>query len=212
MSNNREAGAAVSELRSLPLHHLVGAPLLALVQAQTQAAQATTEFIEEIGFKKPPTSEGSDGSVANLETESFGELRMVTFNYQKPNEFGDLEEYSVQIPLLSLVPIPAIQIKDAELDYTIKVTDVINSNTRTTLSNRTSQSEEDWLSNERVEFRAIMGATQVNSKQENLSLNYGVKIKLKAEQAEIPSGLSFLFNVLDNSASSGSNTPPDSGA
>ena len=42
----------ISELQSLPFHQIIGAPLLALVQGQAQAAQATAEFIDRIGFKK----------------------------------------------------------------------------------------------------------------------------------------------------------------
>ena len=38
------------ELYSLPFYQILGAPLIALVQADAQAAQISSEFIETIGF------------------------------------------------------------------------------------------------------------------------------------------------------------------
>ena len=58
----------MSEINDVPLYQVIGAPLLALVQAEAQSAQATARYIQEIGF---------ENSTENpLE---FGNLKSITF-------------------------------------------------------------------------------------------------------------------------------------
>ena len=71
----------VKELRSLPLFEIIGAPLIAIVQAQAQAARATVEFIEKVGFVEEEASADAEVKV--------GALRMAEFNYVKPDENGE---------------------------------------------------------------------------------------------------------------------------
>ena len=183
----------ISEFQSIPFHQIIGAPLLAMVQGQAQAAQATAEFIERIGFKQ---IKGGNGVVE----DSLGELRMITFSYQKPDDAGNPQTYQIEIPLLSLIPIPGIQIKEGELEFNIKVNDIQSSNTRTTLNNPSAE-EGDWLSQGRVEFRAAMGKMETSTSGRQSS-ELQMKVKMKVEQAEIPAGLSQLFRLMDQSINS----------
>lgn len=180
----------ISEMQSLPFHQIIGAPLLAIVQGQAQSAQVTAEFIEKIGFHIP---EGAD-------TDDLGRLRMMSFAYQKPDTEGNLQNFKVELPLLSMVPIPAIQVKDADLEFNIKVTDIQKIDARTVMSSPDA-TVEDWLSQGRVEFRAAMGkldaATTASS---NVDLQ--MKVKMRVEQADITAGMAFLFRLMDQSISS----------
>ncbi|MCK5002571.1 MAG: DUF2589 domain-containing protein [Gammaproteobacteria bacterium] len=183
----------ISEFQSIPFHQIIGSPLLAMVQGQAQAAQATAEFIERIGFKQVKAKDGAEG-------DNLGELRMVTFSYQKPDDAGNPQTYEIEIPLLSLIPIPGIQIKEGELEFNIKVNDIQSSNISTALNSPNAE-EGDWLSPSRVEFRAAMGQmkTSTSGKQ---SSELQMKVKMKVEQAEIPAGLSQLFRLMDQSINS----------
>ena len=40
---------------ALHLYQLIGAPLLAVIQGEAQAAQVSADFISRIGFEKAPT-------------------------------------------------------------------------------------------------------------------------------------------------------------
>ncbi|MDH4240403.1 MAG: DUF2589 domain-containing protein [Phycisphaerae bacterium] len=180
----------ISEFQSLPLHQILGSPLLAMVQGQAQAAQATAEFIERIGFKRSATDTG----------DQLGELRMVTFTYQKPDEAGGMQTYKIEIPLLSLVPIPGIQIKEGELEFNIKVTDIQTSTTTTALSSPDAEAG-DWLSQGRIEFRAAMGKLESTS-SERQSTELQMKVRMTVEQADIPAGMSHLFRLMDQSINS----------
>lgn len=191
----------ITELKSLLLHQIVGAPLLAIVQAQTQAAQATAEFIEQVGFNNEDTPAEKKGT--SKTDNSFGKLRMITFSYQKPDIDGEPQTYTMEVPILSLVPIPAIQIKEAELDYKIKVTDVFTYESKTSVA-PTSSSDDEWLSKNRTELRATMGQMEsvidVNGRSR---LDYQMHIKMNVEQADVTAGLASIFRVLDQSISSG---------
>lgn len=185
----------ISEFQSLPFHQIIGAPLLAIVQGQAQASQVTAEFIERIGFKMKTTGESETAKEDDL-----GDLRMVTFSYQKPDAEGNLATFKVEIPLLSLVPIPAIQIRDADLEFNVKITDIQTSETKTSLISPEAEAG-DWLSKGRVEFRAAMGKMEIGI-AERRTIDLQMKVKLRVEQADITAGLSFLFRLMDQSISS----------
>jgi hypothetical protein len=177
----------ISEIQSLPFYQIIGAPLLAVVQGQTQAAQATAEFIERVGFEPV---EGKEG---------MGNMRMVVFSYQKPGPDGVPQTYRAEVPLLSLIPIPAIQVKSADFEFNLKITDVQNSDTKTTLSTPDAQAG-DWLSTGRTEFRATMGKMSSDSEQQSVDLQ--MKVVIKAEQADITTGLAHMFRIFDQTINS----------
>ena len=157
-----------STLASVPLGELLGAPLLALVQGRAQAAQATAEFIEQIGF---------DAELANNGT--LGELRMVSFSYEKSYPGIDQPQtLQVSIPLLSLVTVPNIQVKKALLEYAIKITGIQTKNSSTS----------------QVELQSVPGTIN-----EPTSTNVQMKITMNAGQASVPAGIVFLENIMEQS-------------
>src|SRR5712691_3717261 len=99
---------AVETVSSLPFGMLIGAPLTAAIEAQTQAAKATIDFILLVGFL-PATAAvpGVGGGPATLAPDpnpvdvtqpdalpaatanpstNAGQTRMVTFSYTTTNE------------------------------------------------------------------------------------------------------------------------------
>jgi len=125
---------------------------------------------------------------------------MVTFSYQKPDDQGNLQSYIVEVPLLSLIPIPSIEIKDAEMEFNIKITDIQTENTSLALSSSDAEAG-SWLSTERVEFRAAMGKMQSGSSGQT-ETDIQMKVKIKAQQADIPAGLAHIFRLMDQSINS----------
>jgi hypothetical protein len=68
------------ELSSIDFSGLIGGPLVAVVQAQAQAALSTVNFIHEVGFKKP-VKEDPDADPGDMPTT--GEPIYVVFKYPK---------------------------------------------------------------------------------------------------------------------------------
>ncbi|MDC0710178.1 DUF2589 domain-containing protein [Stigmatella sp. ncwal1] len=173
--------------KSLQFYQLIGAPLTALVQAEAQAAQVTAEFIERIGFEQAPAavSPSSDKPAVDAPRR----LRMLTFHYDKQDKTGKRQTYQVQIPLLSLIPIPAIQIKTAEIELMADIRGVKKARSSTQVGDESK----DFLSRERLELKMGMrGGKSPTAMQ--------VKVRMNVEQADIPSGLSRLLHTLDESA------------
>lgn len=98
---------AVEAISSLPFGMLIGAPLTAAIEAQTQSAKATVDFILQVGFLPPdavaPDANGvlvldpdpnpvdltqpdiAPPATQNPRTDA-GKARMVTFTYTTSNE------------------------------------------------------------------------------------------------------------------------------
>jgi hypothetical protein len=187
----------ISEIQSLPFYQIIGAPLLALVQGQAQAAQTTAEFIERVGFM-PPGTPGPGNDI--------GGLRMVAFQYQKPGPDGTQQTFRAEVPLLSLVPIPAIEVKSAEFDFTVKITDVFSVDTATALSSPDADAN-DWLSQGRVEFRGAMGRMQTSS-SDSQTLDLQMKVNIKVGPPDTTSGMAHLFRLFDQATNSSSVEKP----
>jgi hypothetical protein len=86
------------------IHQFVSAPMIALLQSEWQAAKTTLEFIENVGFS----------SSGNSEESHYGEVKTVTFHYKQPDTGRQME---LEIPLLSLIPIPYLQVSEAAFDF-----------------------------------------------------------------------------------------------
>lgn len=199
-----------------PLYQLIGAPLLALIQAETQAARATADFIENIGFEPDPEQKADE-----IEDGALGSMRMAKFSNKMQGADGKVRAMDVSVPLLSLVPVPALQIKDAELEFYVKILDFSKEQTANQFSHnsryqkaitneakkeensskpKSSQvnSEQDFLSPNRMQFRASMGRGP-SGNQHQSSMESQVRIKINMTQADLPVGLSKLFNIMDQS-------------
>lgn len=89
--------------RMLPFDNLIGAPLMACIQAQKQAADATRAYI---------TSMAHEGS-----TETKHEVEMISFSFEK-----DGRKCKMIVPLLSIVPIPYMTIDTVKINFRADVT------------------------------------------------------------------------------------------
>lgn len=108
------------EISTISLGSIIGGTLNAMVEAQSQAANTTMQYINSVGF------ETSDGNSTP---------RYVNVQYEKENGQldGDKKEIvttKMSVPLLSLVPIPYIRIDDASIDFNVKINSVEESKSK----------------------------------------------------------------------------------
>ena len=165
-----EQGAALS------LSQLIGAPIHALIDAEAQAALSTANFIQAVGFQN--SKQGND----------LGDLRMATFRHQMKGSDGENKFVQVDIPFISMLPIPTLQIRDAELEYTVKVlgTETSMENTRNML--KYAGLEDSPLIEQPAVMRASLAPERSNTRSRSLDML--VKMKVNVEQSDIPAGLS----------------------
>ncbi|HRK05034.1 MAG TPA: DUF2589 domain-containing protein [Chlorobiota bacterium] len=204
-------GFANSTLRSLPFGQVIGSPMIAAIRAQALAAQATVDFIKNVGFA-PPSSPGpgtpTDGS-------DFGDTRYVVFKYTRlktgtgsgagvsPPSGGDTDKIELQVPILTIVPIPYIRIDEMTIDFTANITEQHESTASSSSSVATDTSLEigysAFFSPVKVGFNAKV-STRHNSNQTTSTRNrveYTMDIHVRAVQDEMPAGLGRVLGILE---------------
>ena len=179
-SQDSQDTASPSQKNSaLSLSQLIGAPIQALIEAEAQAAIATAQFIRNVGFTPDP----------DRPLNELGELQMARFSRTRRNAQGEEEIYQVEIPLITMLPIPALQIRDAELEYTVKVLD----------TEVTSRDSRDAVQSNTLGLKdppATLRATLARDGRSNRrSLDMLLKMKVNIEQSDMPTGLAKLLNL-----------------
>jgi hypothetical protein len=178
---------------AMHLYQLIGAPLLAVVQAEAQAAQTSADFIKRVGFESatpPGTPEKmlQDGG-------DIGDLRMATFKVDRPGPNGTIQPHAISIPVLSLLPIPLLQVKDAEFSFSIRVL------TRVPLQSSEDDKQpgmppsKDYLAPDRVEMKGLLAPHRSMGDQ---SSEMNINVKVRMEQADLPSGILKLLSAMDH--------------
>ena len=178
---------AIHGINSVQLYELLSFPIIAMIQADAQAARATVDFIESIGF---------NFDVKRKLDSSFGSLRMIDFSYQKIDENNNISEFRSSVPLLSLMPIPSLQIQEAKINLTAKITDIAIQNVKDTSSNRTLKSKFQ-LSNLKQTHIYAKPVAASGSKNEEIRASYDLTIEMKLGQADIAIGLERILQTLD---------------
>jgi len=100
---------AIRRIEALELADLLGALLGSIISAQAQSARATVDFVEDIGFEATAAGE---------------RLRTVKVQYRKKDEDGMPAEFEVEVPLLAMVNVPSLIIRQAKLSFSYDVVTV----------------------------------------------------------------------------------------
>lgn len=188
----------IQGIRSLPLHDLIGATLVAIIEADAQAAQATLEYIETVGFVAPSKPEtGEDGIAA-------GALRMAEFKYRKLDENNEVSDFVASVPVLALVPIPALQVQDARFKLTAQITDIAaqdkaapQANAPGALATRAATSIVSRLQPRQYQLLTKPVASSGAKDQETRG-NFHLEVEITMGQADLPLGMEKLFSMMDN--------------
>jgi hypothetical protein len=99
----------ISKAEALSLGDALGSILGAVIDAQAQSARATVDFINDVAFV--PVAAGQPER-----------LRTVKFQYTKLDENGRPADFTVELPLLSLVDIPLVSVKKATISFVYEIT------------------------------------------------------------------------------------------
>lgn len=188
------AGRAEKALQAIPFGHLIGAPLVAVIEAQAQAAQTTVEFIQKVGF--------TNGNVASGGQEvDAGDVRMVKFNYTKTNATsGATAAASLDVPVLSIVPVPFIRIEEATIDFTAKIVDIVKEDVHTVMNSTTEVTGGygNFLSPVKVGFKSTFSYNRDKNSENKFEKEYQMHVTVRAVQDDMPAGLSRVLNILEN--------------
>lgn len=212
------------ELASLDFESMLGGPLVAVVNAQAQAAVSTVNFIKEVGFKKPPAEE-----IAGDDT-STEEPIYVTFKYPKelvpyqpavPANPGDpaatppvpataavpavaavYETQQLQVPILTMLPIPYIRIDMTTIDFNAKINSVEYRKTDTNLKiDAELEAKAGWLWGS-AKLKVNTSFQRTTQQGNTVDRTYSMAVHIKAVQDEIPAGMERVLGILEGAITS----------
>lgn len=200
------------ELSSIDFESMIGGPLVAVINAQAQAAIATTNFIKEVGFKKKQVAEGSELTPETMETE---EPIYVVFKYPKEtmpyipavtDEAGVTtgptaavyEPQVLEVPILTMLPIPFIRIDEVTIDFNAKINSTTYRQTDTSLKiDAEVEAKAGWFWGS-AKLKVNTSYQRSTTQGKTVNRDYSLQIHVKAVQDEIPPGMDRLLGILEN--------------
>lgn len=164
-------------LGSIPFSSLIGGPLTAAIEAQAAAAVSSVKFITSVGF------------------EQDGKVKTVSFTATRGNQ-----STTINVPLLTIVPIPFIRIDDMTIDFKSTITQSDASSEETTSSTAAQASLEGSV---KYLFFSAKLSGSVSSKKDSRStrdskyaVEHCVDVHVHAVQDDMPAGMARMLSIL----------------
>ena len=193
--------SVAGQFSALPMESLIGGPLQAAATAQGTLANITSDFINNVGLQ--------DDGQGNLSA------RTVAFNYQKPvkntttdkdgntTETWDKQEMSLDVPLLSIVKSPNLQVREVDINFNMEVK---ASSASTNENSQKASVDASWSGwGAKVKFHGSVSNKNTSQRSSDTSAKYEVKVLAKDDGA--PEGLMKVLDILGEAIQ-----PADGGA
>lgn len=189
------------EISTISLGSIIGGALNAIVEAQSQAANTTVQFIDTVGFE---TKNGVKTPV------------YVDFEYSKQSalvaeENGkQITTTKMRVPMLTMIPIPFIRIDDAVIDFNVKINSV--EETKNLDKNAWGASTEahadynGWRFKTGIKLNASISNQKKSISSDTVKRDYSLNVRVHAVQDDIPAGVERLLSVLENAEMVSENT------
>ena len=94
------------------------------------------------------------------------------------------------------MPLPLLQVKEADFDFDIQIVDALSADKDATFSLKNGASPQEGKEAEGVKLRVQMAeadASHKSNRQQSLTAN--MKVKVRMEQADMPGGLANLLRL-----------------
>ncbi|MDG2433064.1 DUF2589 domain-containing protein [Flavobacterium sp.] len=180
-----------TELASLDFGNLIGSPLVAVITAQAIAARSTADFIKTVGFDEdnlPIYVDFKYNKEISPYQPAIGSTLAVAAQYQ---------EMKIEIPLLTMLPIPFIKIDLFTLDFNAKITSMESTNTSSDASiSGNLEVKQRWPSGS-AKLNVSAAFRKTTASGSSVERTYSMGIHVQASQDEMPAGIEKLLNILE---------------
>ena len=184
-TDSKKVSSQIMELKDL-----ISGPLVATIDADTISTRRYLSYLYDLAFES-----------YDPETGKVGRLRALEFNYRTSDPIG-VHNQKVSIPLLTLVPLPLLQVKEADFDFDIQIIDAVSADKNATFSLKNPERNASYQdATEGVKLRVSMAASNIEGTSEvkqRQGLSANMKVKVKMQQADMPGGLSNLLSLTTN--------------
>ena len=225
------------ELASIDFASMLGGPLIAAVNAQAQAAMSAVNFIKEVGFKKLPVPAGEDGqdpenaqtgdpiyvtfkypkelspfqpAVAAVAAVPAGPggvpaaVAAVAATAAVPAVF---EIQKLEVPILTMLPIPYLRIEDVTIDFNAKIDSVEFQKIDTSLKVDVALEVKQRWPGGSAKLNVSVAYQRNTQQGTSVQRTYSMAVHIKAVQDEMPAGMQKVLDILETSMRSQPVTP-----
>lgn len=174
-----------SEVSTMDFNSLVGAPLVAAINAQSHASLASAQFILNSAFEDPSNP---------------GQLKMVEMIIDKYNP-DDITptKVKIKVPLITMMNIPNIRIEEYNYDFLVKINSVDYADTQSQFKisgSLDARARWGWGGANMKVSTSYQKEHQSGSK---VTRDYQMNIKIKAVSDLLPGGTQILLDTLQRS-------------
>lgn len=186
MDNAKQQNVISVNSQVMELQQLIAGPLVSTIEADILSSRRYLEMLQLIAFED--VTEGD---------RNIRRLRTLKFAYQETNVNGYRNKV-VSIPLVTLLPLPLLQIKEADFDFDINILDAVSSGTVESFDYGEGKIEQNNENRRPFRLRASLapksGSGSYSDKSEQ-QLSANMKVHVKMRQADMPAGLSNLLRL-----------------
>ena len=163
--------------------------------------------IKEIAIKSadvPKDADLTDGMELTLAYIGEGEqpkkaaklLLKVDTSYEKVPAV--MQKMQIQVPILTMMPIPFIKIESADIDFNVKINSVSTTSSESqSNANGSTSVKSGWFV--RAELNAAFSNQKSSSSTEEVKKDYSLNVKVHAAQDDMPAGVSRILDMLEDS-------------
>jgi hypothetical protein len=179
---------ATNALQAIPFGSIIGSPLNACIEAQKQSAITSWEFMRDVGM-----TTDEDGNT---------KIKYVIFEYRQQGRLA-----TMSIPLLTLVPIPFLAIRDIEIAFKANIsasasTSKTDTNSlKTDFGLKTKASYNIGIAKASMEMNMGISSKKDSTatRDSKYSVEYTMDVNVKAGQEDMPAGVSRILEMLNES-------------
>ena len=183
------SAVATNALQSIPFGSIIGAPLSACIEAQANAAKTSWEFIRDVGLVDTEDGKGKQAIYVNFEFRKNG------------------RSTTLSVPLLTIVPIPYLAIKDINIAFKASISASSSASTTVKKSLEVGASMKASASTNLGFFKGSMEmSASVSSKKDSTStrdskysVEYTMDVSVSAGQDDMPAGMAKVLEILNQS-------------
>ncbi|MFH8533264.1 DUF2589 domain-containing protein [Streptomyces tendae] len=170
---------------SLPFEQIIGGPLQGVIRSSAMAANETAAFIKSVGFDK----NGHANTVA------------FTYTTTEPTDTNDTTGKKqvvkkVEVPLLTVVPVPYLQLSKVTLDFNVKIDSVSTRKQEQKTGGEASVSAGFW--GVKTSLKASYDSS--SSSSDTVSRSAAMSVRVEAEQGPMPGGMEKILSMLTDNA------------
>ena len=166
------------------LEQIFSIPLNAVIEANARAAETAVDFIRRYGFVRDSDSNGVD---------DFGKLRMASFTYDFVGNNGFPQTMTVKIPFLSLIPLPLLEVKNAEFNFAIQIFDLVEFAVKS--DEETAAAQPPLVLHDKNVQAMYAPLQSVVEKEREYSMQANMEVRVEVVRADMPAGLLQLMNL-----------------